>query len=302
MDQTMLKSRFKHLEPDFYDIYRQFSDGFTSSSCERSWANLMLYMPVYDWHAAVISECLWVASFKEKYIFFPAGRAVDPETLFKVCKWFDDFCGGGSVCGDVPADYFQNFPVAADFFTLEVDPGEADYIYDLRHLASFSGSKLRKRHNQIRQFERCYENIFRVEKMQKSHIGQVLALAEKLSCDIWKSDSGQEEKLSLQRLELLWNDPCCGLNGVLLYVQDSLAGFSIYSPLSDQIADIHFEKADHTFTGAGAKLTAVLVEQLLAENFTFMNREQDLNVEGLRRAKRALDPDHLLERAVLTLI
>ena len=298
----MFKNKFVRLEPDFYDIYRQFPLGVFSESCERSWANLLLYMPIYDWHAAVINSRLWIASFNTSYIFFPIGDIAAPTELAGVLKEFAAVCPHEAVCGDVPADYLKHFPEAEKFFDFEIDPGEADYIYDLAHLASFSGSKLRKRHNQLRQFEREYEGAFRVEKMNRGHMVQVYALAEKLSGAVWTTDSGAEEKLAMQRLELLWDDPNCRLAGVLLYVQDVPAGFSIYSPISPGIADIHFEKADHAFTGSGAKLTAGLTGQLLAENFRYMNREQDLNVEGLRRAKRSLDPEHCFERASITLL
>ena len=94
----------------------------------------------------------------------------------------------------------------------------------------------------------------------------------------------------------VWQQPECGLDGIALYADGKLAGFSIFSMLDEQLADIHIEKADRAYPGCGAKVTAVLAEYLQQKNCRFMNREQDLNEEGLRRAKSALDPDHLYRR------
>lgn len=290
----MQKSDFKKIDPSFYPVYRSFAGTFFPESCERSWANLLLYMHTYDWHAAVINDNLWIASFRENYIFFPLGRMIEPAVLSTVLKEFCNLCGTGEcTLGDVPEKYPQFCAGASELMIFENDPGEADYIYDLQHLQSFSGSKLRKRHNQVRQFEREYIDNWSCRNICSADLPEICRFAERLSCSYWTADSGAEEKLAFELLPDIWQMPEAGLAGIALYVGNVLAGFSIYSALSDSVADIHFEKADHLFCGCGAKLTALAVEDLLQKNFKFMNREQDLNDEGLRRAKRALDPAYL---------
>ena len=296
----MLYDDFKRLEAENYELFRQYSVDHAGESCERSWANLMLYSDTYDWHYSLLENRLWIVSFKESYIFFPLGGFIEPEELARYYQSFLQRFDKEAVIGDVPEKYLSVYPAANDIFNLELDPGEADYIYTLEHLQSFSGSKLRKRHNQVRQFDREYENCWKVESITFDMLDEIIEFAARQSSGYWSEDTGLEECLAFGRLKSVWQMPSAGLAGIALYVKNSLAGFSIYSSLNRTLADIHFEKADHSFRGCGAKLTSLLVDDLLKNGYTYMNREQDLNDVGLRRAKQALDPDHLWNRCSIT--
>jgi hypothetical protein len=293
----MKREDFQLLTKENYAPVMEFNRNYPSVSCEWSLSNLLLYGDTYQWHTALIGGRLWIISFLEKYIFYPKGEPVtSAELKATLCELASQYPGEW-ICGDVPADFH-----AGDDLVMTCDPGEADYIYDLAHLATFSGSKLRKRHNQVRQFDREYEGRWQVKNMEFCHLDGILDFARTQSGAMWECSTGTEEKLAFNRLKELWNNETAGLAGVMLEVDGVLSGFSIYSPLTADTVDIHFEKADHAYRGCGAKLTAVLVEHLLAENYRFMNREQDLNEPGLRRAKEALDPVRKYQRAALQLV
>lgn len=293
----MKREDFQLLTKENYAPVMEFNRNYPSVSCEWSLSNLLLYGDTYQWHTALIGGRLWIISFLEKYIFYPKGEPVTSAELKATLCELASQSPGEWICGDVPAD-FQ----AGDDLVMTCDPGEADYIYDLAHLATFSGSKLRKRHNQVRQFEREYEGCYQVKEIQFSDLDKIIDFARTQSGAMWDSASGNEEKLALGRLKELWNNPDTALAGIVLETDGILSGFSIYSPLTAGTVDIHFEKADHTYRGCGAKLTAALVEHLLNKNYAFMNREQDLNEPGLRRAKEALDPACKFERASIHLV
>ena len=65
--------------------------------------------------------------------------------------------------------------------------------------------------------------------------------------------------------------------------------------------DIHFEKADHAIKGISQTLTWQLAIALRGKA-KFMNREQDMNEENLRHAKRSLDPERFFKRYFLRAI
>ena len=302
MLKKMKKTDFLPLSAREYALYESFADP-GEESCERSWANLLLYIDSYQWYSAVLEGCLWTASFKNGYLFFPAAGSIEPEKLARRLQEFQLLCSGNetAVCGDVPFAYIRQYPQVVDFFEVEEDPGEFDYIYDLEHLAGFAGARLRKRHNQFKQFERAYEGRYLVRNIAFDDLKHIRRFAAELSIEKWQSESGLEEKLAFERLESVWQEKSSGLAGVMLEVDGKLAGFSIYSPLNKKLADIHFEKADRRYCGCGVKLTRALVEELLNKGFRQMNREQDLNIEGLRRAKQALDPEYFYRRFTLKL-
>ncbi|MBO5923994.1 MAG: DUF2156 domain-containing protein [Lentisphaeria bacterium] len=298
----MKYDQFELLEPGEYGLFRSFFQSWSVESCERSWANLLLYSNTYFWRRAVIENRLWIASFEENYLFFPLGAFPAPEELKMYYRSFQQQTSKEAVIGDVPEAYVQKFPQSVELLEFEMDMGEADYIYNLAHLQSFAGSKLRKRHNQVRQFEREYENLWHVEEITFDMLDSIIEFAAQQSSAYWSDSSGLEEKLAFDRLKCVWQLPETGLAGIALFIQNALIGFSIYSPLNDKMVDIHFEKADHAYRGCGAKLTAGLVDHLLQKNYSFMNREQDLNSEGLRRAKQALDPEYLYKRFTISAV
>lgn len=293
----MKKEDFKPLDGSWADIFHKYAaQRLADGSCERAWCNLRLYCDTYNWQCAECDDRLWIASFESGYIFFPLGELPGVELLAERLQEFAAICGKNIICGDIPCNYPELFPEAEKCFEFEFDAGDCDYIYDLAHLHSFSGSKLRKRHNQVRQFEREYEGRFITESISANLLPEVTAMAAAASCGYWHTDSGTEEKLAIAQLEKLWDSADMPLDGVLIRVDGKVAGFSIFSAMNNDMADVHFEKADRSLIGCGAKLTAVLTEYLLQKNYRFMNREQDLNIEGLRRAKLALDPDRMCKR------
>ena len=295
----MQKSDFKLLNADAFELFFRYSEHAPRVSCEVLWSNLQLYMDTYKWHYLADGEYLWIVSFDQQYLFYPLGGDIAPERLLDWLKNFAECCPGEFTLGDVPPDYQQKFPQAAEYLALTADPGEADYIYDLAHLQAFSGSKLRKRHNQVRQFEREYENNYRVESITVESLPEIIDFSAALSAEYWADGSGLEEKLAMARLPELWSRSQHGLLGVMLRVREQLAGFAICGRTWQNMAVVHFEKADHKYRGCGAKLTAALTEYLLQNGFCKMNREQDLNDPGLRRAKQALDPEYLYCRQAL---
>ena len=95
--------------------------------------------------------------------------------------------------------------------------------------------------------------------------------------------------------------PALEMGGLLLFAGGQPVGFSLYSRITADTWDIHFEKADHTIKGAPQALTAELAKRLLARGGRLMNREQDMGEPGLRQAKRSLDPCGFVRRVFLKL-
>jgi len=81
--------------------------------------------------------------------------------------------------------------------------------------------------------------------------------------------------------------------GGILQINGRLIAFSIFSRLNRETADVHFEKSDTTVKGA-AQVINQETARSLAGRFSWINREQDLGIDGLRQAKRSYMPDQIL--------
>jgi hypothetical protein len=72
-----------------------------------------------------------------------------------------------------------------------------------------------------------------------------------------------------------------------------LIAFSIFSALSSNMADVHFEKFDPEIKGIGQVINWETAKKLSAQ-YKYINREQDLGIKGLRQAKKSYSPEYIV--------
>jgi len=176
-------------------------------------------------------------------------------------------------------------------------PSFSDYIYLTSNLAQLPGKKYSKKRNHINQFKAKHPNYsFELIKPEN------LMDARKIE-DMWLAEA--TEKLSdlkaekeiiykaLENFELF--SKVCGMTGGLLYVEEKPVAFCIASLLSQNITDVHFEKCLSTYARDGGY--AIINNEFSKTVQTeYINREEDLGIEGLRKAKLSYYPEKVLEK------
>ena len=184
---------------------------------------------------------------------------------------------------------------------IEEAPDLSDYIYNQEDLAGLPGSKYSKKRNHINQFRKKYPE-FRLELITPDNFKTVCALEKK-----WFSESSESLDLQ-QEAEII----CAalqnyeefalkaGMKGGILFVADEPAAFCLSSTLSPDVTDIHFEKCLSDFARDGGY---AVINNEYAKTITtrYINREEDLGIEGLRKAKRSYYPEILLPKFNVTL-
>lgn len=108
---------------------------------------------------------------------------------------------------------------------------------------------------------------------------------------VWKNDTKDKHLLyELQSIrDMCYNMDVLGLKGMGLYINGEIAGFSIGEKFSDNMAIIHIEKANKDLRGAYTFVNKAFVENYFSD-IPIINREQDLGIEGLRKAKLSYSP------------
>ncbi len=267
-----------------------------TQSCECSFANLYMYREPYGISFAEVDGRLVVYEGAHRAIHYPIGEWTTPEELKQIS---DAFVKAGLSDGgiyDVPEEFLDRHPDCDQYFDLEYDEGAIDYLYSVEKIATFSGPKLRKKHNLVKQFQTNWPYA-EVRKITEEELPVVAQLAKDLNSRLPDCEFLEEENLAMSYAWKHFEE--LGLSGIILYAEPGYpAGFSIFSMISPDTADIHFEKADHTTKGAPQTLTWQLAIAL-RNKAKFMNREQDMNEEALRHAKRSLDPERFFKRYFL---
>ncbi len=298
-----MKIDLKALRPVALGDRELFEEKFAvqpNQSCECSFANLLMYQVPYGIEFVPDDEGrLIVYERVSRTIHYPIGPWTPPEELRKISLAFMDagLTDGGIY--DVPEEFLDRHPDCDLFFELEFDEGAIDYLYSIEKIATFTGPKLRKKHNLVKQFQTNWPYAT-VRKITRAELPEVARLATELNSRLEPCEFLEEEAVAMKCARDHFDE--LGLGGVILYAEpDFPAGFSIYSMIGEDTVDVHFEKADHTVKGAPQTLTWQLALALRGKA-KFMNREQDMNEESLRHAKRSLDPERFFKRYFLRTI
>lgn len=187
----------------------------------------------------------------------------------------------------------------SDFFTIEERRDFADYIYLREKLVTLSGKKLQGKRNHINKFKATYPDY-----TYRDLTEDLLPLCVRLEMQ-WRKrrqSTGEGESMmyelramtrSMRRWEKLQ------LVGGTLWVDGNLVAFTYGCPLTDDTFDVLVEKADSDYEGAYQMINQEFVKRL-PEKYTYINREDDMGLEGLRKAKLSYRPEILLMKYAVT--
>jgi len=176
-------------------------------------------------------------------------------------------------------------------FSFERNRDGDNYMYSSESLASLSGKKLHSKKNKLNKFRKTY--AYEYTTLREENVQECIEVAKswcerKCLSDSDKADVSACEKV-LSNLEALKN-----VRGGIIKNNGRIIAFSIGEKISDNMAIIHFEKADTDFDGAYA---AINNEFILHEwtDVKYINREEDMGLEGLRKAKLSYCPAYMIE-------
>ncbi|HHD64043.1 MAG TPA: DUF2156 domain-containing protein [Desulfobulbaceae bacterium] len=183
-------------------------------------------------------------------------------------------------------------------YALQPDRDNADYVYLVEDLARLSGRHYAKKRNQIKKCLKAHSCAY--ESITADLVPQCIALQQRWctsrSCD---TEPGlcAEYTAILTMFEHFFE---LDLIGGAIRVNGEIQAFAIGEQLNPETAVCHFEKALPGMQGLGQ-----LINQWFAlyglTGFTFVNREQDMGVPGLRQAKKSYHPHHLVKKYTLSL-
>lgn len=289
IENVVESSDFKPISLNDKNFIQSFADKYRPLSCEYSFINIYCWKEPYDNSWSTYKGRLVVYDGVNRCSFLPLGPEMTPKELALFSLEMKKK-GMGPDIGVVPSDYLEKHPEIGQFYTVIDERDSAEYLYSVDALCELKGSKLHKKKNLISQFHRKYPNAsFKV--MSENHIESTKKLAD----EIYNSHERFLPGIENEHIALMTafdNFKELGLEGIVLFVGDDLAAFSIFSPLTHEIYDIHFEKSCHHIKGAAQVINHETAKHL-RNKCRYLNREQDLGIQGLRQAKLSYSPDTL---------
>lgn len=181
-------------------------------------------------------------------------------------------------------------------FSYEYDEGYNDYIYSVEKMAELRGKKYHGKRNHITNFKKNNPD-WSFEILNQDNINECIALHSQ-----WIKNHEDDEDYSYEFEAVLTafeNYEKLGFVGGLIRVDGKVIAYTMGERHSDRLFVTHFEKAPAEIQGAYPIINQEFTRNCLM-NYEYVNREEDLGLEGLRKAKQSYNPELFLEKCVAT--
>lgn len=297
---TLPKLEFKEPCLADYGKITEFIAPFAeeSMSCEITPMTLLIWKNYYHQKIAFYDDMLFVSLGKNSEIFL-LPFANDMKKAVNILKELTKsqnrplvFLGAEGV----RLDTFNS--IFSEEFSQNESREDFEYLYLTEKLKNLSGKKFHSKRNHISAFSKSYNWSY--ESMTTDILPEVFEMADKWTEEMKKitDDTKSIEVENKALKEYLPFMKELNLRGGCIRVDGKIIAFTFGSPINNKVFDIHVEKALPEFRTA---YTLINREFILNEllDFEYVNREDDMGLEGLRKAKLSYHPDILLKKYVI---
>lgn len=292
----------------FFDIDISTKETIKSFfNAQRVEASDMLFGNLYIWHFsrtiryAITHDCLVVLTKfpNESYpfIFYPLGSGDRKGAITAMQEYFLDNQMPFSIRSletNQSAELENLFP---NTFEITSNRDRFDYIYNVNELIALVGRTLHKKKNHLNRFFNLYPD-FAYERVDSSNTMEVLE-----AYSAWfelgeKTDGLKNEMLGIKAT--LQNFSALDMKGGIIRIDGKIAAFSLGEQINADSVVIHIEKGNTFYAGIYQAINQQFLKNEWA-HLRFVNREEDLGIEGLRKAKMSYKPARFIEKSTAIL-
>ncbi|MCL2446112.1 MAG: phosphatidylglycerol lysyltransferase domain-containing protein [Oscillospiraceae bacterium] len=266
--------------------------------CEFCFGNIYAWCLKYGTEIAQVGEFFISRSRNQTVHCMPIGQG-DLREVLQLLRADAARCGHPLTLYGVTSEDIPRLEAAASgqFRVERCAQDDFDYIYAQRDLAELAGKKYHQKRNHTARFARECPG-WSYEEITPSILYEVLAME-----DQWTAENRErnpegfdEELIAFQRS--LSHFETFNMRGAVLRENGAgsrIIAFTMGEPLSTTTFCTHYEKAYADYTGTYQMMNRAFAQHSL-DDFEFINREEDLGHEGLRKAKLSYHPAILLEK------
>ena len=291
---------FRELTLADKELVLRYTRRARKQNCDLSFANLFGWQQLYRTEIAEWDGFLYCRFYADGHLAYmvPLGDG-DLMQALKELKY--DACGQGRpllLLGVDEDDAARLRQFEDGDYLLNANRAYADYIYLRSSLADLSGKKLQAKRNHANRFRRMYPQ-YEYRPLTRELVPLCLEL------DTHWADGKTEEREqravgaeteAIKRVLTHFEE--LDVIGGTIFVDNRLVAFTYGAPINEETFDVCVEKADVSYEGAYAIINQEFAKHL-PEQYIYLNREEDLGIEGLRKTKLAYQPVRLLEKMSL---
>lgn len=288
---------FKRISIEDKEKYEHYLHDGNERGCEFSFANLYLWGRQ---NATVIHDHMVIFSqFDRRSVYpFPVGTGDKKMVLDAIIA---DAQERGILCRITGVRPWQKAILEELYpgkFRFHCDRGSFDYVYDINDLAELKGRKYQSKRNHCNRFRNEYPD-YRVEPVNESNIERVKVMAEAWYEDKLAANPESDYHMEHKALDkALAHYAELGMEGMVLLNGDDVLAFTLANKMSDTVFDVNFEKARSDVHGAYTVINCEFARYIRDKypDILYLDREEDMGLEGLRKAKESYYPHHMIDK------
>lgn len=288
---------FEPIRLDRQQAYITLLQQCTQVSSDYSYSNIFSWAEEYDLEWTWIDDLVWVRQSRPDELFWaPLGRWESTDWQ----RFFERYTPPGTVFTRIPESLLELWNHAAGKqLNITEERRNWDYIYDRNELVELKGNRFHKKKNLLRQFTKKYD--YHYLPFGPHLIESAMAMQDDWCSwrDCESSSILSAENRSVHKVLTHWND-LQGLTGGVIQVEDLIVAYTIAETISADTIVIHYEKGCPDYKGVYQAINQMFLAHLNG-SYRWVNREQDLGEEGLRKAKLSYHPVQFLKKYRVTI-
>ena len=300
--KNSLKPQFKEITIEDREILNPYFDLVDYEACEYNFNTLYMWQHAYKtaYHIGDNFAVLVGEYEGEVFSILPLAKKEDlPKVIDFVLDYFNEIEEKLYFRGitEEVVDYLKE--QYGDRFEYVAERDIFDYVYDGEILRTLKGRKNSKKRNHINYFLSEYEGRFEYRLLGKADFDDCRQLLDDWTVNKEENNNIEEgvddERLGIEKLFAHYDEVCDRLKIAGIYIDGKLEAFTMGELLNNNMALIHIEKANPEIRG----LYPYINQQFLVHEFPdveFVNREEDMGIEGLRKAKLSYHPCKFVEK------
>lgn len=200
----------------------------------------------------------------------------------------------------IPEVVVKSEPKLKNKYHITEDIDNHDYIISAKELAFLDRVRYKKKRYLVGRFKKKHpsHSVIKLDLTDKQVVKQMISLF-----NLWEQVNNLEKKHTevekIAFIRMLSKAKELNVQGTGIYIENKLAAFTTYEVVHNKYAIALFEKADRRFTDIYSALNHHGAIHLYELGCTYINFEQDLGKEGLRKAKKLWKPTHFLKKYIL---
>ena len=264
---------------------------FPKQACDLNLSNLFTWGQIYKLQYFIWKGAYVIYNPRYHYLAFPFCYKFGAKELADLVRDFRSIDPKTEMIL-FPPEWLEKHPESNDYFRFRIHKDWSDYVYVTEKLVNLSGKKLAKKKNLIAQFKKLHPQ-YKVHNIVKADMDDILDHYKH-----WQTDRNirsiglTNEYRAIKNAFKHWDD--LPLDGLKIMVGNDIVAWSIFSPQNENMVTVHFEKFDPSLKGC-AQIINWETAKYLRRTYHYINREQDMGIEGLRKSKRSYEPEFMVD-------